>query len=413
MRRGARPPQTRATDEIATAHSAPGRAEAVPSRALVAAGIATIAILDALLLVVLWPGVSGINDFVGLLAGGRAILAGVDPYDATGWTAFATAVGQPPETTVFGYPPWTALAFAPLALLPTPVASLVWTAGGLALATFACVTLARRAGWPVVPAALLAAASWPAILVFLQGQWGYVLVAMTVAMLLALEARRDGIAGVWWGLMVLAKPQLFVLGSLVLGAAALARGRARAAAWALATVAAGAVAGTLVAPTWIGPYVAVVVAKRGARQTQEPTLAGLAGDVAGDLWPVVWTVAVVALALAIGYAARSARSADQPRIFVAGTIALSVLAAPYSWSYDHYLAVPLAMAVLGIAARLDRRARLALTLGVIVLFGPVAFALWESSYVRWHDTLAAVVPVTTIVLALVAAQASAAARPAT
>jgi glycosyl transferase family 87 len=395
--------------DVATTDRASGWIGSLPSRTVVGAGVVLVAALDALLLVVLWPGVSGINDFVGLLAGGRAILAGVDPYDAARWTAFATAVGQPPETSVFGYPPWTALAFAPLALLPTPVASVVWTAGGLILATFACVALARHAGWPVVPAALLAAASWPAILVFLQGQWGYVLVAMSVAMLFAIEARRDGAAGVWWGLMVLAKPQLFVLGSLVLGAAALARGRARAVVAAVATVAAGAVAGTLAAPAWIGPYVAVVVAKRGARQTQEPTLAGLAGDVGGDLWPVVWTLAVVALGLAIAYAARSARSADQPRIFVAGTIALSVLAAPYSWSYDHYLAVPLAMAVLGIAARLDRRPRLALTLAVIVLFGPVAFALWESSYIRWHDTLAALVPVTEIVLTLVASRAARAA----
>ncbi|MDE3102325.1 MAG: DUF2029 domain-containing protein [Chloroflexota bacterium] len=374
---------------------------------MVFAGLALVAALEAVLLILLWPTISGINDFVGLLAGGRAVLAGVDPYDATRWTAFATSVGQPPETSVFGYPPWTALVFVPLALLPTAVASLLWTAGGLALATGASVQLARRAGWPVVPAALLAAASWPAILVFLQGQWSYVLVAMAVAAILALEGGRGGAAGTWWGLMVLAKPQLFVLGTLVLGAVALARRRVRAVVAATVTVAVGVAAGTIAYPGWIGPYVALVLTKRGVRQTQEPTLAGLAGDVAGQTWwPLLWTGAVVALGLAVAYAARSAPAQRRERVFVAGIIALSVIAAPYSWSYDHYLAVPLAICALGLAAAGPRRARIALVVGMVLLFGPVAFALWESSYIRWHDTLAALVPVTTIVLTAVASRSA-------
>lgn len=372
---------------------------------MVPAGLLLVAALEVVLFVVLWPGISGINDFVGLLAGGRAILSGVDPYDRTAWTAFATSVGQPPETAVFGYPPWTALAFVPLALLPTAAASLVWTAGGLAAATVSCVTLARRAGWPVVPSALLAAASWPAILVFLQGQWGYLLVALAVVVILALDAGREGRAGVAWGLMVLAKPHLFVLGSLVLGVIALARHR-RAALAAAATVAAGVVAGTVAAPGWLAPYLAIVLTRRGARQTQEPNLAGLAGDLAGDAWPILWTIAVVLLALAVLSAARRAPRAQRGRVFVGGTIALSVLAAPYSWSYDHYLAVPLAMATLGLAALRPERERLVLTVCVVLLFGPIAFALWESSYIRWHDTLAALVPVGAIALAWVATRGS-------
>ncbi len=393
---------TRGTDEILVRGS-PREGAALAPRAVVVAGLLFVAACDALLLVELWPGISGINDFVGLLAGGRAVLAGVDPYDASRWSAFATSVGQPPETSVFGYPPWTALAFVPLALLPTRVASLVWTAGGLAVAVAACVVLARRAGWPVVPAAILAGASWPAILVFLQGQWGYVLVAMAVAMLLAAEAGHDGAAGAWWGLMVLAKPQLFVLGTLVLGAAAVAHRRVMAVAAAVGTVAIGVAAGTIAYPGWIGPYVAIVLTKRGVRQTQEPTLAGLSGDVAGQVWwPVLWTIVVVALALAIAYAAWSAPAAHREKVFVGGILALSVVAAPYSWSYDHYLAVPLAVAAVGLAAAAPRRRRIALVVGVFLLFGPIAFALWESSYIRWHDTLAALVPVTAIVLTLAA-----------
>lgn len=370
-------------------------------RPRVPAAIAAAVILaaDATFAAVLWPQVAGVNDYVGLVAGGKALLAGRHPYDAATWSAFATAVGQRPDTAVFGYPPWVALAFVPLATLPTLVGSVVWTVGGMTCAFAAMLALARRWRWPQIPGAALALASWPALLVLVQGQWGFVLLALSVALLLDLESGRDARAGIWWALLVLAKPQLVVLGSAVLAAWLVRARRPRALLVAGASVALAVAAGTLAAPGWFGPYVSIVVPLRASRSVQQPTLAGLAGDIAGGLWPLAWVALVGVLAyLVLRSVALAPRQARVPLGFTA-VLALSVAAAPYSWSYDHYLAVPLGAATIAVAASRPRGLRLAIVAGVAVLFGPLAFALFESAYVRWHDTLAALVPVLAIVLA--------------
>jgi alpha-1,2-mannosyltransferase len=375
----------------------------VPRTAWVA--IALVVAMDLLALIVLWAPVASINDAVGFIAGGRAILAGVDPYDADRWTAFASALGQPPETRVFGYPPWIALAFAPLALLPVPVASVVWMAGGLAASLAAALALAPRLGWPRVPLVVLTGASWHALLVLVQGQWGFILVALALPLFVAIREGRDGRAGVAWAAMVLAKPQLFVLGSVALGIWALTQGRVRLVLAAAGTIAAAVAAGTLAAPGWIEPYARYVIAVRGVRSTQQPTLAGLAGDLGGPLWPLVWAVLVVALAVVAALAVRAAPRARRGPLMLASGLALSVAAAPYSWSYDDLLVVPLGAAVAGLASDAAPRARLVLLIAVGILFGPLAFALWESAYLRWHDTLSGLVPPLAIVLAFVAARA--------
>jgi hypothetical protein len=356
---------------------------------------------------VLWPPVAGINDVIGLIAGGRAILAGVDPYDAARWIPFATAVGQRPETAVFGYPPWIALAFAPLALLPTLAASLVWTLGTLALALAAVLAVGPRVGWPRVPTIVVAGASWPAILVLLQGQWGFALFALATFCLGALVQGRDRAAGAAFGLLGLAKPQLFFFAAVGLGAWALRERRIRVVSAALITAAAGIGLGTLAFPGWVEPYVTYVLAPRSVRSTQQPTLAGLAGDLAGPSWLALWVALVVALAIVAIAAARAASPRRRAGIAFGALLALSVAAAPYSWSYDHYLVVPLAAGTLGMTLAIPGRARAYVTAAVVVLLGPIAFALWESAYVRWHDTLAGLVPPLAIVLAWVAARMSA------
>ena len=366
------------------------------------AALASAALVDAALLLLVWPQVAGINDVVGFIAGGRAILAGVDPYDPARWTEFATAVGQRPETRVFGYPPWVALAFAPLALLPTPVASLVWTVGTHAAALASVVLLGRRLGWPVPPAIVVAGASWPAMLVLVQGQWGFLLFALATICVSALVARRDGLAGAALGAMLLAKPQLFVLASVAVTAWAAARGRTRVIAGAAAVVVAGALAGTLAAPAWLSTYAPHVLLPRSGRSTQQPTLAGLAGDVAGPLWPLLWTGAIVLLGALAYDTVRRTPPPHRPAIAFGEVLAISLGAAPYSWSYDHYLLVPLAATVLGLAFASGQRTRGAVMWAVLLLLGPVAFALWESAYVRWHDTLAGLVPPLMVVLAWVA-----------
>jgi HAMP domain-containing protein len=328
----------------------------------------------------------------------------MDPYDPARWKDYATAVGQGSDTSVFGYPPHVAVAFAPLALLPTLAASLLWTLGTHAAAIAAILRWAGRMSWPAAPAVLLAGASWPAMLVFLQGQWGFALVATSVACIASLVARRDTAAGAALGVMVLAKPQLFVLAALALAAWAIRARRIRVLASAAAVVIAGLVIGTLAAPSWLATYLPYVVLPRSGRSTQQPTFSGLAGDLAGPAWPVVWVALVVALAALAYDAVRRAPAEHRPGLAFGSAVAISVGAAPYSWSYDHYLVLPLAASTLGVAS--TARMRPAVMALVAALLGPVAFALWESAYIRWHDTLAGLVPLLAVILAWAAVRAA-------
>jgi len=345
-----------------------------------------------------------VNDYSGMVAGARAVLAGESPYNAETWpTAWERFGTQHPDTNVYGYPAWVALALLPLAPLPIPVGTLLFTAGTLGLAVLAARALARNANAPPVPSVLLAIATWPAYLVFAQGQWAYLLFALAVAAYLDLVARRDGRAGLWWSLAVLIKPQLFVLGSVALVSWLVRARRWRAIGTAAAVVVVVVAASAVALPGWWTPWLAAVATRRIARSTQQPTFAGLAGDVAGDLWPIAWGVLVAALAIAILWAARRVPERGGVIAF-AGFLSLSVGGALYSWSYDQYLCLACGIVALGIAADSSVRTRLAFALATFLLFAPLATLLWLSAFARYHDTGSGLVPVLAILL-LVAAVA--------
>jgi len=354
----------------------------------------------------LWSTVYPVNDYAGIVAGARALLAGVPPYDSAHWPDAWQQLGtQRPDTAVFGYPPWVAVAFIPLAPLPLVAGSLLWSGGTLALATIGIVRVARRFGWRAPsPYVLLVLASWPALLVFLQGQWLYLLFALACGCLLDLTARRDLRAGAWWGIALLAKPQLLILGSLALAAWSIGARRPRVIAGALVTVLAAAVSGTLAAPDWLGPWLGQVATARLARSTQQPTLAGLAGDVAGDAWPLLWGAAAVGLAGFVALAIWRGPLEQRGPIAFAGGLALSLATALYSWSYDQYLVLLAGAATLALAGAWPPSARrTAVVAGVFAIFGPLAVLLFISAYLRWHDTLAGLVPPLAIALLAYAA----------
>ena len=342
-----------------------------------------------------WIGLYPVNDFAGFIAGGRALVAGIDPYDDRVWPmAFEVLGTQRPDTPVFGYPPWIALAFLPFAPVPLAAASLVWSAGTLSLALLAMRAAARRFGWgaPGWPLAL-AGLSWPAFLVFIQGQWTFLLLALACLVLLDLDAHRDRRAGAWWATLVLVKPQLFVFGSLALLAWTIARRRWGVLHGGAATATAAIVAGTLAFPGWVTPYVSEVVARRAARSIQQPTLAGLAGDVAGPvLWPIAWTIFALALIAAAAFAIRRSPPRQRGAVAFAALLVVSVATALYSWSYDQYLVILAGAAAIGLAREAGPAAARATIARSVAVYWPVALALFLSAYPRFHDTLAGLVP---------------------
>jgi hypothetical protein len=366
--------------------------------AIAAAAVYAVAIL------VTWSSIEGVNDYAGFVAGGRALLAGESPYDPVTWpTAYERLGTQRPDTAVFGYPPWVALGLLPLAPLPIPIGSLVFTIGGLVLAGLATRSLARDVGAPILPSIVLTTASWPAFFVFLQGQWGYLLFALAIATYRDLRERRDVRAGVWCALALLVKPQLFVISSLALAAFLLWDRRWRVVVAAFLVVVVAIAGSSLVFPGWWTPWLTFVASRRAVRSIQQPTFAGLAGDIAGSLWPLAWGAIVVGLALALLWAFPRARG-KRAAVAFAGTLVLSVGASLYSWSYDQYLCLAAGVVALGVVADAPPRTQRSFAIVAFVLFTPIALALWLSAFARFHDTASGLVPVFAIAL-LVAAVA--------
>jgi len=141
------------------------------------------------------------NDFAVLWGGSRTILDGGTPYDPAAFVATTARYGteRPPIYNVYTYPGWVAVALIPLALLPVPVASAIWTIGGALAAVAALRLLLRRycSGVPVIHtlAGLTLFASQPGRLTVLLGQWGFVLLAASAAAVALLSAGRAGRAG--------------------------------------------------------------------------------------------------------------------------------------------------------------------------------------------------------------------------
>jgi|GEM_PF-5037457 len=352
-----------------------------------------------------WASVQNVNDYAGFVAGARAILAGESPYDPQTWPSAWQHLGtQKPDTAVYGYPAWVALLFLPLAPLPIVLGSILFNMGTLALAVLATRSLARQVNASTVHSIIIATASWPAFLVFLQGQWAYLLYALAAYTYLDLRRRSDARAGVWWACLVLLKPQLFVLGSLALAAYVVRARRWRVMIAAAAVTVVAVVGSALVLPGWWTPWLGAVASRRLVRSTQQPSFAGLAGDIAGDWWPVAWGALIVILGFTILWAARRAPQ-QRGAILFFGFLSLSVGGALYSWSYDHYLSIGCGVVALGLAA--GAPSRRAITIATFVLFLPVALVLWLSAFARFHDTGSGLVPLLAILLLVAGARARA------
>src|SRR5205814_10308122 len=135
------------------------------------------------------------RDVGGIWAGSRAIVDGRDPYDPLTWRAVAATYGtQAPDTDVYGYPRWVALALVPLALLPVATAAAIWLWGGVALAVLAVRALLRDTLPGAAPAHAVVGGTLfvaqPGYQSIVNGQWTYFLIAASCAVLVLLRSAR-------------------------------------------------------------------------------------------------------------------------------------------------------------------------------------------------------------------------------
>ncbi|MDP9283056.1 MAG: glycosyltransferase 87 family protein [Chloroflexota bacterium] len=294
----------------------------------------------------------GRNDFTYTWAGARTIVDGGNPYEPAAWLGTVERYGTtPPREMVFGYPPWIALAAVPFALLPVPIASGLWTFGGMAAAALALRVLLRSLA-PDPPlvhflAGLALFASQPGSANVWSGQWTFILLAVLAVTVAAVRQR--GRVALLATFLLTTKPQLVAFALPAFARAALARWGPRYLALAAAAPATAIAIGWLTFPGWIEAWRTKLFEQRLAVQPPT-TLANGLGDLVGPVGAVLAAVVVLAL---VGAGLAFTPKGDA---FLAVWLAISATTPIYSWSYDHLLLIVPLVITTAVVGRRSRRA---------------------------------------------------------
>ncbi|MGH3586224.1 MAG: glycosyltransferase 87 family protein [Pseudonocardia sp.] len=327
-----------------------------------------------------WPGAHTLLiDLQVYRAGGEHVLTGSPLY-----------VGGVLLDLPFVYPPFAAVLFAPLALLPLGLLKLAWTAAGVGLLAYVVHRCVPRAGMPVVLlVAVLATALDPVRTTLYLGQINIVLLALVVGDLLG-RGRWRGV-GVGLAAAVKLTPLVFVVYLLVTG-------RWRAAGAALATFVAAAAVGFLAAPAdstqfWFGGTFLAADRISDVAGPSNHSLFGLFGRW-GVVGPVSWIVVAVLGVATLVLAVRVHRAGQELLAVTLCGLASAGLA-PFAWSHHYVWVVPLAV-LLGVRAVAGDRwasvglvGALAATVAVVTALpgpavGPIPatglISLWPDAY---------------------------------
>jgi hypothetical protein len=328
------------------------------------------------------------NDFTYTWAGARTIVDGGNPYVPADWLGTVGRYGTtPPHEQVFGYPPWIALAAVPVAVLPVPIASGLWTFGGMAAAALALRVLLRS----LVPdpplvhflAGLALFASQPGSANVWSGQWTFILFAVLAVTVAAVRGR--GRVALLATFLLTVKPQLVAFALPAFARTGLARWGPRYLALASAPTALAIAIGWLAFPGWLEAWRTKLFEQRLAVQPPT-TLANGLGDLIGPFGAVIAAGVVLAL-VATGLAFTPRGDA-----FLAVWLAISATTPIYSWSYDHLLLiVPLVIAT-AVVGRRSRRAGVTFAAVAFGAFLIVPVLLYVVADVRQNESFNIFVP---------------------
>jgi alpha-1,2-mannosyltransferase len=311
-------------------------------------GLAGTLLLVQATVLAIWPAAHTLMiDLQVYRAGGEAVLHGAPLYEG------GVLLDLP-----FVYPPFAALVFAPLTVLPLPVLKIAWTGAGVALLVFVLRRSAAMLGRRLDPAAtaLLVAvvlALDPLRTTFYLGQINVVLLALVLADLTGRpESRLRGV-GVGIAAALKLTPLLFV-------AYLLLTGRWRAAATAGATFAAAVGLGFLLDPEdstvyWLRGTFAAADRISPVAGLSNHALAGLLARAGAP--PAAALVAMALLGTAgLAVAVRAHRRGHE---LLALTLCglLAAADAPFAWSHHFVWFAPLLVLLAHHAVRGDRRAQ--------------------------------------------------------
>ena len=314
------------------------------------------------------------KDFHCFWVAGQIVASGGDPYDARQFVPAILTI-PPSEARALkrcgqrlSYPPWTAMALAPLGALPLPVAATLWAS----LAVMATVlginwtwelTGQRRIPWPLV--AGLVVGTEPFVRNVLEGQFATFAFALTAGAALSMRSGRDGAGGIAAGFLSV-KPQTAVgFGTAVLGLAIFRR-RWRFVGGAAATVLALAGLSQLLRPGWILEFISGATVLSGSI-ADRATIWNLTGS-----WPLA-VVMVALLLVAVVVLIRRRRADDTAILGLA--VSFSLVVAPYAWDHDYVvLAIPWSLTI-AYASQLRPLLRRVLLYSTIIVAMPLLWIL--------------------------------------
>jgi alpha-1,2-mannosyltransferase len=260
----------------------------------------------------------------------------------------------------FVYPPFAALVFVPLSLLPLGILKVLWTAVAVALVAFVVRRSSALVGWeppPAVTVLLVAVllALDPIHTTINLGQINVVLLALVLADMTGRPGRMRGV-GVGLAAALKLTPLVFVAYLLLVG-------RRRAAATALATFAGSVGIGFLLDPAdsaayWLDGTFAAADRISPVAGASNHSLAGLLARAGAPGWVGLVAAAVLGVAgLAVAVRAHR-RGAELWGLIVCGLLAAAV--APFAWSHHYVWFGPLVVLLAHRLAAGDRRAAAAL-----------------------------------------------------
>lgn len=352
------------------------------------------------------------SDFFSLWASGRGLMEGIDHYDEESWADIHVRYDSGwLENPVFIYPLLTAFFFLPYALLPLPLAAVAWELTSQAMlvtSVFALFAGLRSRRLPTVWFIPLLLLSRPAMVVFTNGQLSAVWPFALALFYLFARRQRYAAAGASLALFLL-KPTVAVL-ILPVALVWLLGQRAWKGLLAFVALGGGALALSLiVAPGWIGRWMAYASAKGTHFATFIPTAWGLSYDLlAGRVAEGFWLAALAAVAVGlVAFGVWWLAGTDDhwpPALLMACAVCLSLFLSPYAWNYDQVLLVfPLGVTA-AMTGRMAKRQRFLTWMGIVGVMLVLPYVFLFIAGRRGVDTLSSLIPVAALVLLVAAAR---------
>jgi hypothetical protein len=292
-------------------------------------------------------GSPGTYDFVAYWSSARLLLQRQNPYDAHALLQMEQALGWPwPDPARIWNPPWALALMLPFALVPFGFAHMAWLLLQLALIIGSSVLLWRHflpqntLHW-IAP--VLAIGFFPAQASLITGQLGAWALVGVAVFLYAARSRRDLLAGSALSLLLIKPHVSYLFWSAALWWALRERRWKALVGWAAALAVASGIA-ALLDPEVFVDFMASVM-KPPLDWPAPPTLGTLLRLLFG--WEQYWLPFLPSLLGALGlviwlWRQRGVWKWERAAIPL---LLASVMAAPYGWSYDQLVLLPVVIAL--------------------------------------------------------------------